>query len=376
MPTEAQVRDVLATVDDPEIGKPITELGMVPEVRIDGYAVTVHVRLTVPGCPLKDRITRDVTAAVQTLDGVGSVRVEFSAMDDAQRAALATSVRGTSTGTPNGAGQVAIPFAQMDSATKVIAIASGKGGVGKSSVTTNLAVALAQDGFSVGILDADIWGYSIPRMMGVQGRPVAFNNMVMPLQAHGCKIISIGFFIDTERPVIWRGPMLHRALQQFLADVYWGDLDFLLCDLPPGTGDVAISLAQMLPNADMIVVTTPQPAAQRVALRAGQTTAQTGMKVAGVIENMTSFVAPDTGVEYRIFGEGGGRILADELGTQLLGSIPLDSALREAGDDGTPVVLAAPDSPTSKVILDIARGLAKSKRSIVGRPLPLNLASR
>jgi ATP-binding protein involved in chromosome partitioning len=263
------------------------------------------------------------------------------------------------------------PFSQVTSTTKVIAIASGKGGVGKSSVTTNLAVALAQAGHKVGILDADIWGYSIPRMMGATGQATAVNNRVVPLEAHGCKVISIGFFIDTERPVVWRGPMLHRALQQFLSDVDWGDLDFLLCDLPPGTGDIAISLAQMLPGADMLVVTTPQTAAQRVALRAGQVTAQTGMKVGGVIENMAVFIAPDTGKEYRIFGEGGGQLLAEELGTELLGSIPIDPRLREGSDDGVPLVAADPDAPASRVFTEIAAGLAKKKASLVGKSLPL-----
>jgi ATP-binding protein involved in chromosome partitioning len=242
VPTNEQVMQALATVNDPDVGKPITDLGMVADVAIDGGTVNVHVLLTVPGCPMRDRIEREVTAALTPLEGVTDVRVNLSAMTEQQRGEFATKVRGHAGGQTQG-GQPVIPFAQMDSQTKVLAIASGKGGVGKSSITTNLAVALAREGHSVGILDADIWGYSIPRMMGVQGRPVAFENMVMPLQAHGCKVISIGFFIDTERPVIWRGPMLHRALQQFLADVHWGDLDFLLCDLPPGTGDIAISLA-------------------------------------------------------------------------------------------------------------------------------------
>ena len=330
----------------------------------------VKVLLTVAGCPMRDRITKDVTAAVQAVEGVTDVTVELDAMTAEQRARVAQSVRGGAERAPGG--QVTIPFAQPGSPTRVLAIASGKGGVGKSSITANLAVALAAEGFQVGVLDADVWGYSIPRMLGVSGQPVAFEGMVMPLQAHGCKVISIGFFINEERPVIWRGPMLHRALQQFLADVHWGELDFLLCDLPPGTGDISISLAQMLPNADMLVITTPQQAAQRVALRAGQMTAQTGMKVAGVIENMATFVAPDTGKEYRIFGEGGGQLLADELGTTLLGSIPIDQRLREGADAGTPLVVAHPDAPAAKYLKDIAAGLGKAKRSIIGRSLPIS----
>jgi ATP-binding protein involved in chromosome partitioning len=367
MATTDQVMQALATVNDPEIGRPITELDMVADVRIDARTVTVHVLLTVPGCPLKDRINRDVSAAVRTLGDVDEVEIIFGTMTEQQRAAVAQKVRGST----DPAGQPVIPFNDIDSRTKVLAIASGKGGVGKSSITVNLAVALAQQGYDVGILDADIWGYSIPRMLGVSGRPVAFNNMVMPLQGNGVKVISIGFFLDAEKPVIWRGPMLHRALQQFLADVHWGDLDFLLCDLPPGTGDIAISLAQMLPKADMLVVTTPQPAAQRVALRAGQTTAQTGMRVSGVIENMATFIAPDTGKEYRIFGEGGGELLARELNTELLGSIPIDPRLRAGCDHGLPLVLGDPNSPAAVRLRDIAQRLGKRSASLVGRPLPL-----
>lgn len=370
MPTTDQVMEVLGTVNDPEIGRPITDLGMVDGITVgeDG-TVTVDVLLTVPGCPMKDTITREVTGAVTRLDDVTGVDVRLGSMTEQQRAKLAETVRGGAGSAPGG--QVVIPFAQSDSTTKVVAIASGKGGVGKSSVTTNLAVALAQQGQKVGVLDADVWGYSIPRMLGVEGKPVAFNNMVMPLQAHGVKVISIGFFVDSERPVIWRGPMLHRALQQFLADVHWGDLDFLLCDLPPGTGDIAISLAQMLPNADMLVVTTPQQAAQRVALRAGQMTAQTGMRVAGVIENMATFVAPDTGKEYRIFGEGGGALLAAELDTEVWASIPIDPRLRAGADNGTPLVVSEPDAPASARITEVAQRLAKSRTSLVGRSLPL-----
>jgi ATP-binding protein involved in chromosome partitioning len=354
-------------VDDPEIGRPITELNMVADVRVDAGVVTVHILLTVPGCPLKDRINRDVTAAVKALGDVDEVEIIFGTMTEQQRAEVAAKVRGSA----DAAGQPVIPFNEVDSRTKVLAIASGKGGVGKSSITVNLAVSLAQEGYEVGILDADIWGYSIPRMLGVSGRPVAFNNMIMPLQGNGVKVISIGFFLDSEKPVIWRGPMLHRALQQFLADVHWGDLDFLLCDLPPGTGDIAISLAQMLPKADMLVVTTPQPAAQRVALRAGQTTAQTGMRVAGVIENMATFIAPDTGKEYHIFGEGGGALLASELDTQLLGSIPIDPRLREGCDQGVPLVVGDPTAPAAERLRAIARHLGKRSSSLVGKPLPL-----
>jgi ATP-binding protein involved in chromosome partitioning len=367
MATTDQVMQALATVDDPEIGRPNTELDKVADLRIDDGVVTAHILLTVPGCPLKDRINRDITTAVKAVDGVEAVEVIFGTMTEQQRATVAQKVRGGG----GEAAQPVIPFNEVDSKTKVLAIASGKGGVGKSSITVNLAVALAQQGFEVGILDADIWGYSIPRMLGVSGRPVAFNNMVMPLQGNGVKVISIGFFLDSEKPVIWRGPMLHRALQQFLADVHWGDLDFLLCDLPPGTGDIAISLAQMLPKADMLVVTTPQPAAQRVALRAGQTTAQTGMRVAGVIENMATFVAPDTGKEYRIFGEGGGALLAAELDTELLGSIPIDPRLREGCDEGVPLVVGDPNAPAAQHLREIATRVGKRGSSLVGKPLPL-----
>jgi ATP-binding protein involved in chromosome partitioning len=370
VPTKDQVLELLATVDDPEINKPITELGMVDEIAIDGSTVGVRIKLTVPGCPLKDTITREVTAAVQRLDDVDDVQVAFGSMTDTERQELSASLR-SERGAANP--QMEISFAQADSQTKVIAVASGKGGVGKSSVTVNLAVSLAQQGYQVGVLDADIWGYSVPRMLGVSGKPVAFEGMVMPLQAHGCKVISIGFFTDPDRSVIWRGPMLHRALQQFLSDVYWGELDFLLCDLPPGTGDIAISLAQMLPNADMVVVTTPQQAAQKVALRAGKATEQTGMKVVGVIENMAQFTCPDCGSTHDVFGSGGGQELADALGTELLGRIPIDTRLRAGSDAGTPLVVSDPDVPASQAIRRVAEHIAKQKGSLIGRKLPLSV---
>ena len=368
MPTADQVMDALAGVDEPTLGAPIATLGLVNDLVIDNGVVRIQVLEPIPGAN-SEGLGEAVRQAVRGVEGVTSVEVKVSPMPEDRRQALATRLRGSAPAAAGG--QPVIPFAQMDSDTKVLAIASGKGGVGKSSITANLAVALAKQGHKVGVLDADIWGYSIPRMLGVQGQPVPFGNMVVPLHGHGCKVISIGFFVDSERPVIWRGPMLHRALQQFLADVYWGELDFLLCDLPPGTGDVAISLAQMLPNADMIVVTTPQQAAQRVALRAGQVTAQTGMRVAGVIENMAVFIAPDTGTEYRIFGEGGGELLAKELDTELLGSIPIDARLREGADEGIPLVIRDPDAPASKVLEDIAHGLTTRKSSMIGRSLPL-----
>lgn len=369
MPTQDQVLEALATVEDPEIHKPITDLGMVDEVSIQGSTVGVRIKLTIPGCPLKDTITRDVTTALEALHDVELVQVAFGSMTEEERQNLSSSLR-SQAGAANAG--LEIPFAGPDSDTTVIAVASGKGGVGKSSVTVNLAAALATEGYAVGVLDADIWGYSIPRMMGVQGNPVAFEGMVMPLQAHGCQVISIGFFMpDPDRSVIWRGPMLHRALQQFLGDVYWGELDFLLCDLPPGTGDIAISLAQMLPDADMLVVTTPQQAAQKVAERAGKATEQTGMRVAGVVENMATFVCPECDTPHELFGTGGGEELAGALDTELLGRIPIDPRLREGGDDGVPLVISHPDAPASREIREVATRLGQRKKSVVGRKLPL-----
>lgn len=380
-PTVEAVTAALATVLDPEIRRPITDLGMVRSVEVaddadaDGrHTVTVGIDLTTGGCPLRDTITKDVTAAASKVDGVGEVRVVMGVMNEEQRATLRSTLRG-------GAAEPVIPFAQPDSLTRVYAIASGKGGVGKSSVTANLAVAMAQDGLSVGIVDADVYGFSIPGMLGITQQPTKVDDMILPPIAHGVKVISIGMFVPAGRPVVWRGPMLHRALQQFLADVFWGDLDVLLLDLPPGTGDIAISVAQLLPASELVVVTTPQHAAAEVAERAGSIALQTRQHVVGVVENMSWLEQPD-GSRLEVFGSGGGQTVADNLakatGTTvpLLGQIPLDLALREAGDSGTPVTLTAPDSPAAAVLRDVAKALTRRSRGLAGRSLNLTPATR
>jgi ATP-binding protein involved in chromosome partitioning len=371
-PTADQVNRALATVNDPEIRKPITDLGMVKNIDIspDG-TVRVDVYLTVAGCPLRDTITRDVTAAVSGIEGVSRVRVELDVMSDEQRKALQTQLRG-------GKPAPEIPFSQPTSLTRVYAVASGKGGVGKSSVTVNLAAALAATGAKVGIADADIYGHSVPRMLGVTGLPTQVEKMIMPPSAHGIKVISIGMFTKGNSPVVWRGPMLHRALQQFLADVYWGDLDVLLLDLPPGTGDMAISVAQLLPNAELLVVTTPQMAAAEVAERAGAISTQTHQRIVGVIENMSYLVCPHCGEHTDVFGSGGGETVAQALtritGTSvpLLGQIPIDVRLREGGDQGRPLVLSDPDSPASLELRKIADGLGSRARGLAGRSLSIS----
>ena len=367
MPTKEQVFEALSHVLDPEIGKPITELDMVPEVTISDGNVLVEVLLTVPGCPMKDRITRDVTEALRPIEGVREVQVHLGVMTEEQRQAMVTRLRA---GQPQGQHRP-IAFWGEDQRTRAILVASGKGGVGKSSITANLAVGLAQQGFKVGVVDCDVWGFSIPRMMGVAGRPTAFNGMMLPLEAHGVKVISMGFFVPDDTPVIWRGPMLHKAINQFLADVYWGDVDFVLADLPPGTGDVSISIAQFLPGADMLVVTTPQETAQKVAARAGRMTEQVNLRVIGVVENMSYFVCSACDAEHHIFGEGGGEALAETLDTELLGKVPLQETLRKGADGGVPLVLSEPDSPAGKALNDIAKKLAKFAPSMVGKRLPL-----
>jgi ATP-binding protein involved in chromosome partitioning len=371
MPTKEEVRQALRDVLDPEIGKPIEDVGMLEEIEVEDGVVKVHVLLTIAGCPLKDRINSDVTNAVTPILGPGQrVEVLLGEMTAEQRQGLVNRLRG-------GAGQAPerqVFFTEGD--TTVIAVASGKGGVGKSSVTANLAAALAAEGNRVGIVDIDVWGFSIPRMMGVTGRPVAFNNMIMPLESHGVRIISMGFFVPEETPVIWRGPMLHKAVNQFLGDVYWGDLDFLLADLPPGTGDVSISMASFLPGAQMLVVTTPQEAARKVAERAGKMAEQTRLRVIGVIENMSYFVCPHCGERTAIFGEGGGQLAADTLGVPLLGQIPLMPEVREGGDTGTPIVVSRPDSPAGEALIEAARRLARESRTLVKKPLGLTVSPR
>jgi ATP-binding protein involved in chromosome partitioning len=365
--TEDQVREALRSVLDPEIGRPIEDLGMLDGIEVEGDLVRVHVLLTIAGCPLQERITGDVNAALAPL-GVQRVDVRMTPMSEEQRAALVGTLRG---------GQAAAGGSQQqrsfftDGTTSVIAVASGKGGVGKSSVTVNLAAALAAEGHRVGVLDADVWGFSVPRMLGVHGQPVGFNDMILPLEGHGVKVISMGFFVPEEQPVIWRGPMLHKAIEQFLGDVYWGDLDFLLCDLPPGTGDVSISLASFLPGASMLVVTTPQEAARKVAERAGKMAERTNLRPIGVVENMSWFVCPHCGERTSIFGQGGGQEAADTLGVPLVGQVPIEPRLREGGDEGRPIVVREPDSPAAQALVAAARAVAQVTRSKVGKPLTL-----
>ncbi|MFW6091893.1 MAG: Mrp/NBP35 family ATP-binding protein [Actinomycetota bacterium] len=374
-PTTEQVMTALQRVNDPEIKRPITDLDMVKSVDVDAAGrVRVEVFLTVSGCPLKDTIIRDVTSVVADLDGVTAVDVELDVMSDEQRTALKEKLRG-------GRPEREIPFAKPDSLTKVFAVASGKGGVGKSSVTANIAAAMAHDGVRVGLLDADIYGHSAPRMLGVEGsHPTIVEQMIMPVPAHGVKVISTEMFKpDRDAPVAWRGPMLHRALQQFLSDVFWGDLDVLLLDLPPGTGDVAISLAQLLPSAEILVVTTPQLAASEVAERAGLIALQTHQQVAGVIENMSFLPCPHCGPEHRleIFGSGGGAQVAAGLSRRLgaevplLGEVPLDERMRVSGDAGLPFVVSEPDAPASVALRAVATSLSHRQRGLAGRSLDL-----
>ena len=371
--TESAVRSALSRVEDPELNRSITDLGMVKSIDIDGSSVAVEIYLTIAGCPMKAHLTESTREAALGVEGVEDVTVTTDVMSDEQRREIRIKVRGESA-------EPVIPFAQPDSTTRVYAVASGKGGVGKSSVTVNVAVALAQRGLNVGIVDADIYGHSVPHLMGSTDKPHQVDEMIMPLQAHGVKLISIGHFVDDNSPVVWRGPMLHRAIQQFLGDVFWGDLDILLLDLPPGTGDVAISVAQLVPNAELLIVTTPQVAAAEVAERAGSISQQTRQRIGGVIENMSWMDLPD-GSRMEPFGSGGGRFVADRLsqltGSEipLLGQIPLDPNLRVGGDVGNPIVKAEPQAEVTSAFGKIADQLAKRRESLAGKSLNLGVTN-
>src|SRR4051794_15300942 len=348
--TKDAILKALESVIDPELHRNIVELDMVRSIEIrDGGVVDVMVSLTTPGCPIRNHFQTGVTNAVRSVEGVTAVNVSFDVLTDQQKAALQHKL-GRGGGLPTGA---------LGEVGNVVCVGSGKGGVGKSTLTVNLAAALAAEGKKVGILDADVWGYSVPRMVGLGNeRPaISAQRKIIPLEAHGMKVMSIGFFMGSEdAAVVWRGPMLHKALTQFLEDVDWGELDYLLIDLPPGTGDVSMTLAQLLPQAKFLVVTTPQPAAQKVARRAAEMANKVNLEIAGVVENMAGFVTPG-GERFPIFGEGGGQVLADELDVPLLGKVPLTMALREHADEGNPLVFDDPDDPASQATRQAARGL-------------------
>jgi ATP-binding protein involved in chromosome partitioning len=356
--TREQLTEALSRVIDPELKRPVTELDMVRDVTVTGAHVDVTIALTVVGCPLRDSFERQVREHVLPLPGVESVALAFDVMTPEERAALTKKLRGGVEPRTKGL--------SLDASTRVLAVASGKGGVGKSTLTANLAAALARAEQRVGVLDADVYGHSIPHMLGVHQRPVLVDRMIVPPVRDELKLMSIGFFLDDNAPVMWRGPMLHKALEQFLSDVHWGELDMLVVDMPPGTGDVSISLGQLLPRAEVLVVTTPQPAAQQVAARAAMMAQKTGMRLAGVIENMSYLV----GSGDELFGSGGGERLADELEVPLLGRVPLDPALREAADGGDPLVWTSPDAESSQAIIRIADAVLAARRQAF-KPLPV-----
>ncbi|MEZ5235032.1 MAG: Mrp/NBP35 family ATP-binding protein [Acidimicrobiales bacterium] len=364
--TEAAVVDALRPVQDPELHRSIVDLGMVRQVSIDGANVAVDVDLTIAGCPLRNEIDNRVRAALSGL-GAAAVEVRFGVMTDEQRAEVRRLVHGdpgATAGTHKGHGHAEgreIPFADPSNRTRCILVASGKGGVGKSSITANLGIALARRGRKVAVVDADVWGFSIPRMLGVDRPPVVIDSMLVPPEVHGVRCISMGFFVEEDQPVIWRGPMLHKALEQFLTDVYWDDPDYLLLDLPPGTGDISLSLAQFLPRSEVLVVTTPQPAAQKVAQRVGFMAAKVNLQVRGVIENMSWFTGDD-GKRYELFGAGGGQELAERLDVPLVGQVPLVPELRVGSDIGRPIMAVDPDSEASLAIAAVAERLETDLR--------------
>ncbi|MPY77315.1 MAG: P-loop NTPase [Actinophytocola sp.] len=357
---EAALWDAVGAVEDPEIHRSLRSLGMLRDARAGrGGRVHVEVALTTSRCPLRDRLRDDITAAASTVAGVSSVEVSFETMSERERLALAQRLRE----------QRATGIGEH---TQVYAVASGKGGVGKSTVTANLAVALAARGNRVGVLDADVWGYSVPQLFGVRRNPVALKGLMLPVEAHGVRLMSVGFFVEDGEPVVWRGPMLHKALEQFLTDVHWDEPDVLLIDLPPGTGDITLSLLELLPQAALLAVTTPQTAAQTVASRVGRMARDMRMPIAGVVENMSS-LACECGRHTALFGSGGGQQLADELDTELLGQIPIDAALTASCDAGTPVVASTPDAPSAVALAEVATRLPVVKRSLAGVPLPLSV---
>ncbi len=351
------VLKALEQVIDPELRRPVTELDMVRDVVVDGGHVAVTIALTVVGCPLRHSFEEQVQRSVGAVEGVASVELSFDVMSAEEKAALSSRLRG---GRPE-------KGISLDPGTRVVAVASGKGGVGKSTLTANLAAALADRGERVGVLDADVYGHSIPHMLGVDQRPVVVDKMIVPPVRDTLKLMSIGFFLEDNSPLMWRGPMLHRALEQFLSDVHWGELDTLVVDMPPGTGDVAISLGQLLPRAEVVVVTTPQPAAQQVAVRAAAMAEKTGMRISGVVENMSWLVG--TGQE--LFGAGGGQSLADEIGSQLLGQVPLDPVLREAADAGRTVFEAAPESEAASALRSLAERVQAVRPGQIRKALTL-----
>jgi ATP-binding protein involved in chromosome partitioning len=358
---ESALWQAIGATEEPEIHRSVAELGMLRDVSTDRRGrVVVRLALTTGACPLQERLRQDLTAAAMSVQGVTGVEVVFSTMTESERMALSGRLRGEKP-------------SRLGEKTRVYAVASGKGGVGKSTVAANLAVALARSGKTVGLLDADVWGYSIPHLFGVRRNPVALKGLMLPVEAHGVRLMSVGFFVNDEEPVMWRGPMLHKALEQFLDDVYWGDLDVLLLDLPPGTGDITMSLIELLPQAALLAVTTPQPAAQTVASRVGKMARAQRMPVAGVVENMSELVCDSCAGRTPVFGTGGGSRLADELDTTLLARIPLDIALREGGDVGVPAVLRTPDAPSAASIIELAGALPVVRRSIAGLPLPLSV---
>lgn len=366
MTDSAALRRALDTVIDPELRRPITELGMVESAQLNDGTAQVKVLLTIAGCPMRSTIESDVTTAVAAVAGVQQVEVTLGVMDPHQRAELRDRLKAKRT-----------VFSDPDSLTRIIAVASGKGGVGKSSVTANLAAAMAANGLKVGLIDADVHGFSIPSLMGITQPPTRVDEMILPPVAHGVKVISIGMFLDSNQPVIWRGPMLHRALEQFLTDVYFSDLDVLLLDLPPGTGDMAISVSQLLPNSELLVITTPQSTATQVAERAGTIALQTKQKVIGVVENMSYLSLPD-GSKMEIFGTGGGQRLSESLTSQLqysvplLAQLPLEEAVRVGSDQGVPVVLSTPESPVAQSLRELAIKLGQRPRGLAGRSLPMS----